>query len=152
MHGAALGRSLVILAFVHDGQDAFVVLGSHAYKGTYPHPEDGARAAHHEGDRHARYISETYRGGDDRGKRLHGRYLAVARVVFAAQLLQRGRQPPERHHSRGNEQVEASSDQEEEQRVAAEKVGHVDYVLSNSVKHNKLEDMYRKGIILQVQS
>ena len=71
-HGAALRVALVVFSFVHYGEDAFVVLGGHAYERAHPHPEYRSGATHHEGYGHTGDIAESYGGGYYRCQCLNG--------------------------------------------------------------------------------
>ena len=86
VHGAAYPVAHRVSLTVLDGQHDFRVLGAHADEGGDPQPEEGARAAQHQGGGDAGDVAGAHRGGLGGGHGLEGGHLPLAGLHLGEDL------------------------------------------------------------------
>ena len=123
VHWAALGVPQVVFALVHDGERSLKEFRAHSDKGADPHPEDGPRTAHDDGNGHAGNVSHPNRGTDGAHEGLEGGNLPLA-LLDNPEGVDGLAQAAQGDSPRVDEEEQAAANEPHEQGVSAYEVAY----------------------------
>src|SRR5690606_40994884 len=96
--------------------------GGHAHQGDHPHPEDGARAAQHDGHGNAGNVAGTYPSGDREHQRLERAELATLALKGFGEDMKHAAEVAELYEARGEGEIQTKADQHDDQQLAPDQV------------------------------